>query len=65
MVGLDKKKLDGVTTWVKFQHIFQKKNLPKDYVHHMKLGFMEPTQGHLIIVEFKVKFDKHESYFFI
>lgn len=63
MVGLDEKKLEGVTTWTTFQCIFQEQYIPKDYVHHMKLGFIELTQGHLTIIEYKVKFDKHKSYF--
>jgi len=63
MVGFDEKKLEGVTIWAKFQCIFQEQYVPKDYLHNMKLGFIELTQGHLTIIEYKVKFDKHKSYF--
>jgi hypothetical protein len=29
----------------------------------MKLGFIGLTQSHMIILEYKVKFDEHTSYF--
>ncbi len=38
-----KERLEGVTTWAKFQWVFMEQYLPQDYVHKMKLGFMGLT----------------------
>jgi hypothetical protein len=54
-----KERHEGVTMWVKFQHVFKEQYLPQDYVHQMKCKFMELTQGHMLVAKYKVKFDEH------